>query len=70
MKKETLKEIGAIVFWLGIALAIFGAGQLRGYSKGYLKAFEDQKKWECNAEFGSKAQSEISGECLRYFKIK
>lgn len=68
--KEKMKDLGISLFFLGCALCIFGAGSTVGFSKGYAKAFEDSKKTECQLKYGQKPQSEIAGNCLKYFVVK
>lgn len=38
------------------------------YMVGYYKRGKDEDKWACQYKYGYVAQSEISGNCLKYFK--
>jgi hypothetical protein len=60
---------GLIVSLISLILAIFLGFQI-GFWNGYTKSNEDQKKWDCEIKYGLKPQSEISGNCLKYFKSK
>ena len=56
------------------ALLLIGLGYVSGYSegisRGYYKANDDVKRFECENEFKNTSYQEIEGRCLKYFPVK
>lgn len=67
---EQKQNFGASLFFLGVAISIFSLGQMVGHLRGYRKAFEDAKEWDCKAKYSLTPQNEIVGDCLKYFVVQ
>lgn len=66
MIKYIKENIGLALF----ILTVFFLGIMFGWGWGQDYQRDLQKRIECEVAFGNKPQSEITGNCLKYFKAK
>ncbi len=68
MSKETRQNIGVILVIVAWTAMFTWLGSSFGYLRGYEKAFEDNKRIECEVKFSYTPYSEIDGRCIKYFE--
>ena len=59
--------VGTVLILVLIVGLIFMVGHARGVMVGQNRAWENDKKWDCEREFSNSPYREIHGKCLKYF---
>ena len=66
MTKEIKGSTASTVFAI---IMIFAFIFMVGYMVGYSQRGKDQNKWDCEFKYGNVEFKNISGDCLKYFKV-
>lgn len=77
MKPEHEKILSSIIMWAAVVFMVWSVvyntyriGYLNGTMDGREEQRETAKRIDCEIGFGDVPQYEITGECLKYFKLQ